>query len=289
MSAYIFKVALGSGLIGIACGLVGVFCVIQKESLVGDAISHASLPGIAISFLLLGHKSYFGLFFGAVLSGILALSFILGSYRYAKISFDSSLSFVLSSFFGFGMVLLGIIQKLSNADQAGIDKYIFGQAAAFLQRDLWIMIVINLIVISTILLFYKEFKLFTLDKDYSTAMGFSANKLRLLLSLLLILTIMGGLQIVGLILMTSLIICPATCARFLSDRLSFNLLISSVIGFLSGILGTFLSVNYNLPTGPVIALISVLCVIVSSILSPKHGILFQRLYFLKLRKGWKKK
>lgn len=284
-SSYIFKVALGSGLIGIATGLVGVFAVARQESLISDALSHASLPGICIAFMIIARKSAPLLLLGAVLSGLLAVFFIVNAVKYTKIKFDSSLALILSSFFGLGMVLLGVIQNSNYKNQAGLDKYIFGQAAAFLKSDLDMIFIINLVVIGLVILFFKELKVFSFDANFSQTIGINPTFMQIILSFLLVLTIMGGLQTVGLILMSSLIICPATAARLLSDKLSVNLIIAVIIGFLSGVLGTLASVKFELPTGPCITIIAVCTVFLGLFFSPKHGIWAEKRRLKKIRKG----
>lgn len=273
---YLGLVIMGASLIGILSGLVGTFAVIRGESLVGDVVSHSALPGIVLAFIFTGIKDDLVLLPGAIISGVIAIGLIILITDNSKIKFDSALALVLSTFFGCGLVLLGKVQQSPDASQSGLESYIFGQAASFLRSDLNILIVALVIAVVTILLFYKELKLFSFNWEYAKSIGFNVKVISAILSTLIVMTVVVGLQTVGVILMSAMIIGPASAARLWSDDLKKILLISSFFGFLSGSLGSFISMKINLPTGPAIVMVLMSIVLISLVFSPEKGLLTRR-------------
>ncbi len=268
-------VALGSALLGIISGILGSFAVIRKESLLGDAVSHAALPGIAVVFLLTATKRTETLLLGALISGLLATVLIILIERYSRIKFDSALGLVLSVFFGIGMVLLTYIQKIPNANQAGLDSFIYGQASTLLKRDVRMMAIVGGVLIFLVILFWKEFMLISFDEDYAESLGFSSRKLTLLLSTMIVAAIIIGLQTVGVILMSAMLTAPAVAARQWTDKFSLMVVLAAIFGAVSGVVGTVASsLIPNLPTGPTIVLAISTIVIVSLTLAPKRGLIW---------------
>lgn len=276
---YTFQtVALGSGILGIISGFLGSFAVLRKQSLLGDGISHAALPGVVLAFLLTGSKNTEFLLLGALASGLLATFLIVQIVRHSRIKFDSSLALILSVFFGLGLVLLTYVQKIPNSNQAGLKRFIFGQAATLLQRDVLLMLVCGTLLLALTLIFWKEFKLFTFDSDFAQSIGFSPRKLNLLLSFMIVMAIIIGLQTVGVILMSAMLIAPAVAARQWTNKLSLMVLLAGVFGALSGIAGTALSSMVpKLPTGPCIVIFISLLVLFSLLFAPERGMI-NRLY-----------
>ena len=268
-------VALGSAVLGIVSGALGAYAVLRKQSLLGDAMSHAALPGIAIAFLLTGSKASLVLILGAAIAGWIGTLFIMSIVRLTRIKFDSALGLVLSVFFGFGLVLLTIIQKMPNANQAGLDKFLFGQAAALLERDVITMGILGSIAIITMMVFWKEFKLLSFDPDFGATLGFPMRLLDILLTTLIVLAIVLGLQTVGVVLMSAMIVAPAAAARQWTDRLGTMVFLSSIFGALAGIVGALLSSSIQrLPTGPTIVLCISAIVIVSLFFAPRRGLVW---------------
>lgn len=266
-------VALGSALLGIVSGALGSYAVLRKQSLLGDAMSHAALPGIAIAFLLTGSKETLVLILGAAIAGWIGTLFIMSIVNSTRIKFDSALGLVLSVFFGFGLVLLTIIQKRPDATQAGLDKFLFGQAAALLERDVITMGVLGAIAIITMMVFWKEFKLLSFDPDFGATLGFPMKFLDILLTTLIVLAIVLGLQTVGVVLMSAMIVAPAAAARQWTDRLGTMVLLSGLFGALAGIVGAVLSSEIQrLPTGPTIVLCISAIVLFSLFFASKRGL-----------------
>ncbi|AEG58445.1 metal ABC transporter permease [Desulforamulus ruminis] len=275
LSDYTFQtVALGAALLGLISGVLGCFSVLRKQSLLGDGVSHSALPGVVIAFILLGSKNTEVLLLGALISGLLATFFIVGIIQYTRIKFDSALALVMSVFFGLGLVLLTYVQKIPNSNQAGLKRFIFGQASTLLQRDIVMMAVCGAILLAFVILFWKEFKLLTFDSDFAQNLGFSPKKLNLLLSFMIVLAIIIGLQTVGVILMSAMLIAPAVAARQWTNKLWTMTLLSAVFGMVSGVAGTAASSMVpKLPTGPAIVVCVSVIVVMSVLFAPGRGIL----------------
>lgn len=269
-------VSMGSAFLGIISGVLGSFAVIRKQSLLGDAVSHSALPGIAIAFLLTQTKKTELLLLGALISGLLSTFIILSIVKYSRIKFDSALALILSVFFGGGIVLLTHIQKIPNANQAGLEKFIFGQASTLLKRDVQVMGVLGTILIILVVLFWKEFKLVSFDADYAESLGFSTRNINTLLFAMIVTAIIVGLQTVGVILMSAMLTAPAVAARQWTDKLGVMVVLSAIFGAASGIIGTVLSsLISKLPTGPVIVIIISIIVIFSLALAPNRGLVWK--------------
>ena len=269
-------VLLGTALLGLASGIAGTFAVLRKESLIGDGLSHAALPGVVIAFLLTGIKDIEVLIAGAALSSIAAAWLITITVENSKIKFDGALATILSAFFGLGMVLLTYVQSLNNAGQAGLSKFIFGQAATILARDVYITSAAALIIIVLTALFWKELKLISFDVEYAKTLQIPVTFTLILYRALLIMTIIIGIQSVGAILISSLLIAPAVGARQWTNKLGTMCILAGLFGMISAIGGTIWSTTVQkLPTGPAIIVILSIIVLLSLIFAPNRGILWQ--------------
>ena len=269
-------VLLGTALLGLASGIAGTFAVLRKESLIGDGLSHAALPGVVIAFLLTGIKDIEVLILGAALSSITAAWLITITVENSKIKFDGALATILSAFFGLGMVLLTYLQSLNNAGQAGLSKFIFGQAATILARDVYITSAAALIIIVLTALFWKELKLISFDVEYAKTLQIPVTFTLILYRSLLIMTIIIGIQSVGAILISSLLIAPAVGARQWTNKLGTMCILAGLFGMVSAIGGTIWSTTVQkLPTGPAIIVILSVIVLLSLIFAPNRGILWQ--------------
>ncbi|RHK64884.1 metal ABC transporter permease [Veillonella sp. AF42-16] len=269
-------VLLGTALLGLASGIAGTFAVLRKESLIGDGLSHAALPGVVIAFLLTGIKDIEVLIAGAALSSIAAAWLITITVENSKIKFDGALATILSAFFGLGMVLLTYVQSLNNAGQAGLSKFIFGQAATILARDVYITSAAALIIIVLTALFWKQLKLISFDVEYAKTLQIPVTFTLILYRSLLIMTIIIGIQSVGAVLICSLLIAPAVGARQWTNKLGTMCILAGFFGMISAIGGTIWSTSVQkLPTGPAIIVILSVIVLLSLIFAPNRGILWQ--------------
>ena len=278
-------ITLGTAVLGAICGMLGSFAVLRKQSLLGDAISHAALPGIAIAFLITGAKDSNVLLLGALVSGLIGVFWIRGITTKTHLKTDTALGLILSLFFGFGMLLLTYIQKQPNANQAGLDKYLFGQAATLVESDVLLMVIVTGISLLVMLLFWKEFKLLLFDKNYAMTLGFNTKFIDGLISFFIVLAIVIGLQTVGVVLMSAMLLAPAAAARQWTNSLSTMVILAAIFGAFSGVFGTAISASQNnLSTGPVIVLVAAIFVIVSFLFSPERGIIFKQIRLIKNRR-----
>lgn len=278
-------ITLGTAILGAVTGMLGSFAVLRKQSLLGDAISHAALPGIAIAFLITGAKESNTLLLGALISGLIGTFWIRGIITKTHLKSDTALGLILSLFFGFGMLLLTFIQKQPNANQAGLDKYLFGQAATLVESDVWLMAIVTGICLFVMLLFWKEFKILLFDADFTKTLGFNTKFIDVLITSFIVLAIVLGLQTVGVVLMSALLLAPAAAARQWTNSLSVMILLAAFFGAFSGVFGTAISASQNnLSTGPVIVLVAAVFVIFSFIFSPSRGLLFKKIRFIKNRR-----
>ncbi|WP_378187083.1 metal ABC transporter permease [Aquimarina sp. W85] len=277
-------ITLGTAILGAICGMLGSFAVLRKQSLLGDAISHAALPGIAIAFLIIETKSNTIFLVGALISGLVGTFWIRGITRKTHLKADTALGLILSLFFGFGMLLLTYIQKMPNANQAGLANYLFGQAATLMESDVWLMSIVTGVSLVVVLLFWKELKLLLFDSDYTKTLGFNIKFLDILITSFIVIAIVLGLQTVGVVLMSAMLLAPAAAARQWTNSLGVMVVLAAIIGAFSGILGTAISASQNnLSTGPVIVLVAATFVLFSFIFSPKRGLLFREIRFRKNR------
>ncbi len=267
---------LGAAFLGIVNGVLGSFAVLRKQSLLGDAISHAALPGIALAFLLTGSKATIVLLLGAAAAGWVGTLLVMNIVKNTRVKYDSALGLVLSIFFGFGLVLLTYIQRMPVASQAGLDTFLFGQAATLLARDVATIGILGLAVLLIVLAVWKEFKLLCFDPDFALSLGFPIRWLDVLLITLLVTSIVIGLQTVGVVLMSAMVVAPAAAARQWTDRLGAMVAISAFFGALAGAGGALVSsLAARLPAGPTIVLCLTAIVVVSLLAAPNRGIVWK--------------
>jgi manganese/zinc/iron transport system permease protein len=248
-------VALGTAVLGLVSGTLGAFAFLRRQSLIGDAISHAALPGVVLAFMLTGVKGPAVLMAGAALAGIAGVLLIIAITRSTRIKQDAALGIILSVFFGFGLMLLTFLQRDPDARQAGLNQFLFGQAATLLAGDVLVMTLFGGAALVLLVLFWKEFKLLSFDRDFGASLGFPMPALEVLITLLLVVAIVIGLQAVGVVLMSAMIVAPAAAARQWTDRLGWMVVLSGLFGAVAGVTGTAISgLASGLSTGPVIVL-----------------------------------
>lgn len=268
-------VALGAGVLGIVSGALGSFAVLRRQSLLGDAMSHAALPGIVLAFLLTGSKAPLALMLGALAAGWAGALVLMGIASHSRIKQDSALGLVLSVFFGFGLVLLTFVQRRPDASQAGLDRFLFGQAATLLEREVLAMALLGGLALLVLGLLWKEFKLLSFDAGFAASQGYPVGRLDAALTTLLAVAIVVGLQAVGVVLMSAMLVAPAAAARQWTDRLGRMVALSAFFGALAGVSGTVLSsLAPGLSTGPTIVLAISALVVFSLLLAPNRGLIW---------------
>jgi len=265
-------VVLGSAVLGITAGALGVFALLRGQSLLGDAISHASLPGIACAFLLTSTKNPAILLCGGAIAGIIGSACILGIIRNTRIKNDAALGIILSVFFGIGLVLLTHIQKNGSSNQSILNKFLFGNASTLMHEDLILMLIVGGVVLGLLTLFWKECSLLAFDPSYLRSLGYPVVLLDALLTLLTVLSIVIGLQTVGVVLMSSLLVAPAAAARQWTKRLSHMVILAACFGACAGVTGSLISSCVtHLPTGPTIVVVVSVIVLISLVFGPRRS------------------
>ncbi|WLR41193.1 metal ABC transporter permease [Bacillus carboniphilus] len=278
-------VLMGTLLLGLASGVLGSFALLRKQSLLGDAMAHAALPGVCFAFLFVGEKSLFWFIVGATIAGLISTWCIQAIIKHSRIKEDSAIGIVLSVSFGFGIVLLTYIQHSSNGNQSGLDSFIFGQAASVIKSDVQLISVIALSLLILTGLFFKEFKLITFDEQFAKGLGIPTQFFNAILMLMIVLAVVIGLQTVGVVLMAAMLITPAIAARYWTEKLSVMIVISGIIGALSGVIGTLLStVTEGMATGPLIVVAATSLFVFSLIFAPNRGLFSVMLKHLRFRR-----
>jgi manganese/zinc/iron transport system permease protein len=268
------NVALGSAILGFLGGALGSFAVLRRQGLFGDALAHATLPGVCVAFVLTGSKAPIVLLLGAALSAGLGALLILAVVNGTRIKQDAILGIVLSVFFGAGVVLLTYIAGSGDAAQSGLDRFIFGQAATIVRDDVVTMGLLALVALAVTALLFKEFKLLSFDPAFAASLGYPVKGLNVLLTALIVVAVIVGIQAVGVVLMAAMLITPAAAARQWTERLSTMVLLSALFGALSGVSGALVSASgSNLPTGPLIVLVATGILVFSLLLGWRRGFL----------------
>lgn len=267
-------VMYGATLLGCLAGMIGCFVLLRQQSLLGDALSHAALPGTVIMFLITQSKNVWILLIGGALAGIAAVLSV-GYVLYAtKLKKDAILGIILSVFFGLGLVLLTFAQKVSAPGQAILQRFLFGNVATLLPIDIWVIQIMFCIISVIMVLFWKECILSIFDPSFFVVMGFSSVFIECIIMMLVVLVIIMGLQAVGVVLMSTMLIAPAAAARQWTSKPSHMVAVAGFFGAFSAVVGVYISSLFSqLPTGPMIVVVSTLVVIASLIFSHREGAL----------------
>jgi len=269
---------VGWVLVGMVCmctgaAIVGVFMFLQKRALIGDTISHAILPGICLAFLIMQSKNILYLLTGAIGTGLLGLTSVNYITAKTRIKPDAALGIVLSVFYGIGILLLTFIQQSGNAAQSGLDKFLFGKAAAMVRADVITFAIFTSILVLMIIIWYRPLKLVTFDRDFALVKGLPVKRLEGMLSFMTVIAIAIGIQAIGVVLMAALLIAPVVAARYWTHNLQLLILLSVVFASISGIAGAYISYTLpRMPTGPWVVIVLALFALISILLGTSKGI-----------------
>ncbi len=283
-------VAIGATLLGVSAGVTGTFLFLRKRALVSDAISHATLPGVCLAFMVLvalggDGRNLPGLLLGSAVSawvGLLCMNWLTRRTRLAE---DAAIGAVLSVFFGFGIVLLTIIQTMGAGRQAGLEGFLLGSTAGMLWSDAFVIALGGAATLGLVLVLRRPMTLVAFDPEFAAARGLPVHRIDLAMMGLVMAVTVVGLKIVGLILIVALLIIPAVTARFWSERSERVVLLAGLSGGLAGYLGAALSASApNLPTGPIIVLVSFGFFAVSLLFAPARGVLAAVLRHLRFQR-----
>jgi manganese/iron transport system permease protein len=251
-------------LVGLLCAVVGSYLMVQRLALLGDAISHSVLPGLAIAFILGGN-----IFIGAFIAGVVSTMVITWIQTRSPIKEDAAMGIVFSAFFALGITLITIIQKDNKID---LNHFLFGNILSVTFNEVRDTAIIAALVLLTVFLLYKELLFYTFDPLGAKAAGLPVNRLNFGLMLLIALTIVASMKTVGVILVLSLLITPGATAYLLVKRLHQVMILGASIGVFSSISGMYLSYFYNLPSGPAIVLVVSGLFVLAIFFSPRHGV-----------------
>lgn len=280
-------VLLSTLILGVASGLIGCIAYWKRQSLMSDALSHAALPGVVIAFALMGTKSLPAMITGAAASALLGALFIQWIRSSSRIKEDTAMGIVLSVFFGLGIMLLTIVNRVGSGNQSGLDGFIFGQAASMVRKDVYTMLGLALAVIIIVFIAFKEWKLFLFDADFAKGLGLPTRLMDAAYVAVLVITIVIGIKAVGVILMSALLIIPAVSARYWTESFKWMIIISGLFGGGSGAIGTLIStMGKGWPTGPFIVVAAATLFSVSLAFGARKGLVVKALQLRAHRKQY---
>ena len=267
-------VLVSTALLGALSGLAGSYSVLRRRALAGDALAHAALPGVFLSFLLLGSSNLLVLLCGALFTGIAGVAATSGLRRFTRIREDAAICIVLGVFFGGGLVLSRFAQNIGGSSKAGLDLFFLGATAGFGATDALLvggaMAACSLLV----LLLYKEFKLSVFDARLASLQGWPVRWLELMLMAFVAVAVVTGLPQIGAVMMAAMLILPAATARLWTDRFGLSIVFSTLLGALAGSLGGAVSLQYErLPAGPIIVLVGAAILLGSLVIAPRRGLI----------------
>lgn len=265
--AFLQKALVTSIMVGIICGVMGCFIILRGMALMGDAISHAVLPGVAISYML-----GINYFFGAVFFGILTAVGIGFVSQNSRIKSDSSIGIVFSAFFALGVLLIAKAQTATNLEQI-----LFGSVLYIQTSDMVVTLIIGGIILLTVILLYKELLISTFDETMAKSYGLPTKVIHYVIMILLTIATVASLQTVGVVLVVAMLVTPAATAYLLTNRFWMMLILSSIFGSLSSVIGLYISFEYNLAPGAVIVLVATVFFLITFTFSPKQGLLWRTL------------
>ncbi|WP_394219556.1 metal ABC transporter permease [Halobacillus trueperi] len=268
---FLQKALLTSVMVGIICGVIGCFIILRGMALMGDAISHAVLPGVAISYM-------FGInfFFGAVFSGVITAIAIGFVTQNSRIKHDTSIGIMFTAAFAAGIIIITMLKSSTD-----LYHILFGNVLAVRASDMRITLGIGVVILAAVYLFYKELLVTSFDETMGAAYGLPVRLIHYFLMTLLTMGTVASLQTVGIVLVVAMLITPAAAAYLLTDRLWVMIFLASSIGILSSVIGLYFSFTYNLASGATIVMAATAIFVLVFLFSPKHGWLWK---MLKVRK-----
>ncbi|EOV9528115.1 metal ABC transporter permease [Bacillus cytotoxicus] len=269
---FLQKALLTSVMVGIIGGVIGCFIILRGMALMGDAISHAVLPGVALSYM-------FGMdyFIGAVFTGVITAVGIGFVSQNSRIKQDMAIGIMFTSVFAIGIILITFMKSSSD-----LYHILFGNVLAVRSSDMWMTLVIGIIIIGLVILFYKELLVSTFDPIMAQSYGLPNKLIHYGLMVLLTMVTVASLQTVGIILVVSMLITPAATAYLLTNRLWIMIYLATGIGAFSSVLGLYFSFSYNLASGAAIVLVATFLFGLAFFFSPSQGLFWRA---IKMRKN----
>lgn len=275
-------VLLGASLLGLAAGVIGTFLLLRRKALIGDVVGHCALPGIAAAFLIIERtspgsgKNLPALLVGATLAGLLGAQTVSLIKLFTRVDSDTALAVVLSVFYGAGVALLSIVQRLASGSSAGLKDFLNGQTAAIVSHDVWVFTIASLVIVLVTTILFKEFTLLCFDEDYAATRGLPTRALDVALTLLATAVSVVGMQTVGLLLVTAILVTPPASARFWTNDIRIMAILAAAVGAVSAAAGVIASAAVErLPAGPMIVLCGGAIFLFSLAFGRERGVVWQ--------------
>jgi manganese/zinc/iron transport system permease protein len=284
-------VMAGTAVLAVAAAVVGTLAMLRRRALVGDAVAHASLPGICLAWLIAGDRGLAVLLLGAFVLGLACIGTIALVQRSSRAREDATTAIAIGGFFGLGIVLSRLIQNQPGGNRAGLDGFLFGKAASAVAGDAWLVLAVAVVVVGAVVALRKELALLCFDRAFAGGIGRPVHRFDALLLVLVALVTVAGLPSVGVVLMVAMLVIPPAAARFWSESLNTIMVVAAAIGGVSAVLGTGLSAVLpapggaagGWPTGPIIVLTASSAFVFSLLIAPERGLLASILRRRRLR------
>lgn len=262
-----------SCMVGVMCGILGCFIVLRNMALIGDALSHAILPGVVVAYVL-GMGSALGTFGGATIAGLLTAIIITWIQRNVKTKNDAAIGIVFTAMFSIGVIGISRISRIPGT-HIDLKDFLFGNVLGVGNEDLYLTLAITVYVLISVAVFFRYLFITTFQPIIAETQGVSVSAIHYFLMLLLSFAVVASLQVVGVILVVAMLITPASTALLLSDRLQKVLLLAALFGFLSAMLGLAGAIIFEMPPGPAMAIAATLFYLLAAFFSPKKGLAFR--------------
>jgi ABC-type Mn2+/Zn2+ transport system permease subunit/Mn-dependent DtxR family transcriptional regulator len=264
------RALIASTMVGVTCGILGAFIVLRNMSLIGDALSHAILPGVVVAFVIFGYNTL-GFFFGSVIAGLLSAVAITWIQQNIKTKNDAVIGIVFTAMFSIGVIGISSISR--TGVHLDLKDFLFGNVLGVSNEDLLLTGTVMMMVVLSIMVLYRYLFASTFQPTIASTMGIPVKLMHYYLMLLLSFSVVAAMQTVGVILVVAMLITPASTALLLADRLPKVLVLSGIIGFLGSVSGLLLSVLYEMPPGPAIAVTVTFIYLLAAFFSPERGLL----------------
>jgi ABC-type Mn2+/Zn2+ transport system permease subunit len=265
---------LASTMIGVMCGILGCFIVLRNMSLIGDALSHAILPGVVFAFIFFGY-SVIGFFTGSVIAGLLSAVLITWIQQNVKTKNDAAIGIVFTAMFSIGVMGISWLSKKQGV-HLDLKDFLFGNVLGVSDEDLWLTAGVTVYVVLSVIIFYRYLFITTFQPVIAQTMGISTKVVHYFLMLLLSFAVVASLQTVGVILVVAMLITPASTAILLSDRLQNVVIIAAILGLLSAVVGLIVAIAIETTPGPAMAVVSTIFYAMAVLFAPKKGILISK-------------
>ena len=263
--------------VGISCGVLGCFIVLRNMALIGDALSHAVLPGVFFAFLIFGY-SVVGFFTGSVLAGLVAALLITWIQQNVKTKNDAAIGIVFTAMFAVGVMGISWISK-NQGVHLDLKDFLVGNVLGISNEEIYLITGLTLYVVANVYIFYRQLFVSTFQPTIAETMGISVRLMHYFLMLLLSLVVVAALKAVGVILVVAMLITPASTALLLTNRLNKVVLLSAFIGLLSAVCGLLLAMIFDTTPGPAMAIFAAFLYFLAAFFAPQKGLVFQ--YFQK--------